>query len=60
MLKTVLSISGRPGLYRLVNRGKNMLIVESISTKNALRPMLTTRLFLLATSQSTLKLTMCL
>ena len=34
MLKTVLSISGRPGLYRLVNRGKNMLIVESISTKN--------------------------
>lgn len=33
MLKTVLSISCRPGLYRLVNRGKNMLIVESISTK---------------------------
>ncbi|WP_289741057.1 DUF5606 domain-containing protein [uncultured Duncaniella sp.] len=33
MLKTVLSISGRPGLYSLVNRGKNMLIVESISTK---------------------------
>lgn len=33
MLKNVLSISGRPGLYRLVNRGKNMLIVESIATK---------------------------
>lgn len=33
MLKTVLSISGRPGLFRLVNRGKNMLIVESITTK---------------------------
>lgn len=32
MLKTVLSISGRPGLFRLVNRGKNMLIVESLST----------------------------
>ncbi|MCM1077486.1 MAG: DUF5606 domain-containing protein [Bacteroides sp.] len=32
MLKTVLSISGRSGLFRLVNRGKNMLIVESIST----------------------------
>lgn len=32
MLKNILSISGRPGLYRLVNRGKNMLIVESIST----------------------------
>ncbi len=32
MLKTVLSISGRPGLYKLVSQGKNMLIVESIST----------------------------
>ena len=32
MLKNILSIAGRPGLYRLVNRGKNMLIVESVST----------------------------
>lgn len=32
MLKTILSISGRPGLFRLVNRGKNMLIVESLLT----------------------------
>ena len=32
MLKTILSISGRPGLYRLVNRGKAMLIVEELST----------------------------
>lgn len=32
MLKNILSISGRPGLFRLVNRGKNMLIVESIAT----------------------------
>lgn len=31
MLKTILSISGKPGLYRLVSQGKNMLIVESIS-----------------------------
>ncbi len=30
MLKTVLSISGRPGLYKLVSQGKNMLIVEAI------------------------------
>lgn len=30
MLKTVLSISGRPGLFKLVSRGKNMLIVESL------------------------------
>lgn len=30
MIKTILSISGRPGLYKLVNQGKNMLIVESL------------------------------
>ncbi len=33
MLKTILSISGRPGLFRLVNQGKNMLIVESLSDR---------------------------
>lgn len=32
MLKTVLSISGRPGLYKLVSQGKNMLIIEAIGT----------------------------
>lgn len=31
MLKRILAISGRPGLYRLVNHGKNSLIVESLS-----------------------------
>lgn len=31
MLKTILSISGRPGLFKLVSQGKNMLIVESLS-----------------------------
>ena len=30
MLKTILSISGKPGLYRLISQGKNMLIVETI------------------------------
>ncbi len=30
MLKHILSISGKPGLYKLVNRGNNMLIVESL------------------------------
>lgn len=33
MLKTILSIPGRPGLFRLVSRGKNMLIVESLTDK---------------------------
>ena len=33
MLKTILSISGRPGLFRLVSHGKNMLIVESLVDK---------------------------
>lgn len=32
MIKKILSISGRPGLFRLVNQGKNMLIVESLQT----------------------------
>lgn len=30
MLKEILSISGKPGLYKLVSRAKNMLIVESL------------------------------
>lgn len=33
MLKTILSISGKPGLYKLVSQGKNMLIVESLVDK---------------------------
>lgn len=32
MLKKILSISGRPGLFRLVSQGKNMLIVENLAT----------------------------
>ena len=30
MLKEILSITGKPGLYKLVSNGKNMLIVESL------------------------------
>ena len=33
MLKTILSISGKPGLYKLISQGKNMLIVESINAE---------------------------
>ena len=33
MLKTILSIAGKPGLYKLVSQGKNMLIVESLIDK---------------------------
>ena len=43
MLKTILAISGKPGLFKLVNQGKNMLIVESLSTANALLPTPTTK-----------------
>lgn len=32
MLKGIISITGKPGLYRLLTRGKNSLIVESLST----------------------------
>ncbi len=31
MKDTIISISGKPGLYRIVSQGRNMLIVESIS-----------------------------
>lgn len=31
MLKKILSISGRPGLYQLVSYGKNMLLVEGLT-----------------------------
>ncbi len=30
MLKNILAISGKPGLFKLVSRGTNMLIVESL------------------------------
>ena len=30
MLKTILSIAGKPGLYKLISSGKNMLIVETV------------------------------
>ena len=30
MLKNILAITGKPGLFRLVSRGNNMLIVESL------------------------------
>lgn len=31
MLKTILSVSGRPGLFRLLSSAKNMVIVESLA-----------------------------
>ena len=31
MLKKILSIAGRPGLYKLVTYGKNMLLVEALT-----------------------------
>lgn len=30
MLKEILSMTGKPGLFKLVSQGKNMLIVESL------------------------------
>lgn len=32
MLRTILSIAGKPGLYRLLSQGRNMLIVEALDT----------------------------
>lgn len=36
MLKKILSISGKPGLYKLISNGKNMIIVESLADKRKL------------------------
>jgi len=33
MLKKILSISGKPGLFKLISYGKNLIVVENISTK---------------------------
>ncbi len=30
MLKNILAVTGKPGLYKLVTRGNNMLIIESL------------------------------
>lgn len=36
MLKTILSVSGRPGLFRLLSSAKNMVIVESLADQRRL------------------------
>lgn len=38
MLKTILSISGKPGLYKLISQARNMLIVESVSAEKKRMP----------------------
>lgn len=38
MLKTVLAISGKPGLYKLISQAKNMLIVEAVSADKKRMP----------------------
>ncbi len=37
MLRTILTVAGKPGLYKLISSGRNMLIVEAIdATKKRL------------------------
>lgn len=38
MLQTILSIAGKPGLYKLVSRGKSNLIVESLDGTHKRQP----------------------
>ncbi len=42
MLRTILSISGKPGLYKLISRGKNMLIVEALDGSKKRQPIYST------------------
>ncbi|MBF1638467.1 MAG: DUF5606 domain-containing protein [Prevotella sp.] len=38
MLQTILSIAGKPGLYKLVSRGKSNLIVEALDETHKRQP----------------------
>ena len=38
MQQTILAISGKPGLYKLVSRGKNTLIVEALDATHRRMP----------------------
>lgn len=38
MLETILAISGKPGLYKLVSRGNNTLIVETLDAQKKRMP----------------------
>ena len=38
MIKEILAISGKPGLYKLVSRGNNMLIVETLDEQKRRMP----------------------
>lgn len=38
MKETILAISGKPGLFKLVSRGKNNLIVESLDAAHKRQP----------------------
>lgn len=40
MEQTILSISGKPGLYKLVSRGKTNLIVEKVDETHKRLPVL--------------------
>lgn len=42
MLQTILSIAGKPGLYKLVSRGKMNLIVEALDGTNKRQPVFAT------------------
>lgn len=42
MQKTILSIAGKPGLYQLVSRGKNNLIVEALDETHKRMPAFST------------------
>lgn len=42
MLETILAITGKPGLYKLVSRGNRNLIVESIDDKHHRMPVFQT------------------
>ncbi len=42
MLSTILAVSGKPGLFKFISKGKNMLLVETIDEAKKRMPVLST------------------
>ena len=50
MLKSILSVSGKPGLYKKISQGKNLIIVESLIDQKRIPAYTTDKVFALGDS----------
>lgn len=59
MKEQILAITGKPGLYRLLSQGKNMLIVENITTHHRMPAYASNKVVALSEVAITLPATTC-